>query len=44
MTKVVQEKVENSNVYEQRFRMLMKLIRLNRMLSKAEIKHKKLDS
>jgi hypothetical protein len=44
MSKVIQDKVSNSNVYEQRFRMLMKLIRLNKMVIKAEIKHKKLDA
>lgn len=44
MNKVIQEKVGSSNVYEQRFRMLMKLIRLNKMVNKAEIKHKKLDA
>jgi hypothetical protein len=29
------------NVYEERFKKLMMLIRIDRMLKKAEIKHKK---
>jgi len=31
----------NFNIYEQRFEMLMKLIRIDRMLKSAKITHKK---
>lgn len=32
---------ENLNIYEQRFEMLMKLMRIDRMLKSAKITHKK---
>lgn len=40
-SKATKEGKRTLNVYEERFEKLMMLIRIDRMLKKAEIKHKK---
>jgi hypothetical protein len=42
MNEEQQEQQLEENIYEQRFRMLMKLIRIDRMLKGAKITHKKI--